>query len=128
MLQTFTHYFLHFIAIGLIAWLYDPKNWRRNWFILLGTMLVDLDHIFANPIFDPNRCGIGFHPLHSELAIGVYFFGILLIRHKIIRLISIGLLFHMVTDLTDCLWMFSKCEECYYASELSKYGEFLFRK
>ena len=26
----------------------------------------------ANPVLDPNRCGIGFHPLHSYWAIGLY--------------------------------------------------------
>ena len=30
------------------------------------TMMVDLDHLIADPIFDPQRC-IGFHPLHSEM-------------------------------------------------------------
>ena len=41
-------------------------------FIFIGTMLVDVDHLLANPIFDANRCSINFHPLHTYYAIGVY--------------------------------------------------------
>ncbi|SHG61837.1 hypothetical protein SAMN05444483_1193 [Salegentibacter echinorum] len=121
MLQTFTHYFLHFVAIGFIAWWFDKKNWKRNWLILLATMLVDLDHLFATPIFEANRCGIGFHPLHSQWAILVYMLGVIFIKHKVIKLVFIGLLFHMITDFIDCLWMFSKCEQCYLSSEIYKW-------
>jgi len=117
-LQTFTHYFLHFIAIGAIAWFYDKKNWKKNWLILLATMAVDLDHVFAEPLFDPMRCGIGYHTLHSHYAIIAYFLGLLFIKNKLLKLIFIGLLFHMLTDFIDCLWMFSKCEECYTSSEI----------
>lgn len=123
MLQPLVHYFLHFIAIGAIAWWYDKKNWKKNWLILLGTMAVDLDHIFADPLFDPMRCGIGYHPLHSGWAILVYLTGLIFVKNKILRLIFIGLLFHMLTDFIDCLWMFSKCEECYLQSEIYKWTE-----
>jgi hypothetical protein len=67
---------------------------------MLSTMLVDLDHLLANPIFDPNRCSIGFHPLHSTYAIVFYF--ILLFFPKS-RIVAIGLLFHMLTDYIDCI-------------------------
>lgn len=103
MLQSLVHYSMHFLVIGAIAWFYDRENWIKYWAILAATMIVDIDHLLATPIFDPNRCGIGFHPLHSEIAIAAYFFGMLFIKHRIIRLICIGLLFHMITDLIDCL-------------------------
>ncbi|MBE7641001.1 MULTISPECIES: DUF6122 family protein [Salegentibacter] len=120
-MQTFTHYFLHFIAIGAIAWFYDKKNWKKNWLILLATMTVDIDHIFATPLFHPMRCGIGYHPLHSHFAIAGYVLGVLFIKNKLWKLIFIGLLFHMLTDFIDCLWMFSKCGECYTSSEIYKW-------
>ncbi len=66
------------------------------------TLIVDLDHLLANPIFDPNRCSIGFHILHSYYAIGIYF---ILLFYKKTRIIATGLLFHMYTDFQDCLWM-----------------------
>ena len=123
-MQSLVHYSLHFLVIGIIAYLYDKKNWKRNWLILLATMLVDLDHIFATPMFDPNRCGIGFHPLHSEVAIATYILGIIFTKNKILRLIFIGLLFHMITDFIDCLWTFSRCHECYVNSEVSSWVQY----
>lgn len=66
---------------------------------MIATMAVDLDHLLANPIYDPNRCSIGFHPLHSYIAIGVY---LLLLIFPRIRIIAIGLLIHMALDYVDC--------------------------
>jgi hypothetical protein len=67
-----------------------------------ATMVVDLDHLLANPVYDPGRCSIGFHPLHSFWAIGAY--ALLLIPEKT-RVISIGLLVHMMLDSIDCVMM-----------------------
>ncbi len=69
--------------------------------IFLLTMLVDADHLLATPIYDPGRCSIGFHPLHSYVAIGVYLF-LLLPANS--RVVAIGLLMHMCTDWLDCYW------------------------
>ncbi len=62
-------------------------------------MLIDLDHLLATPVFDPNRCSINFHPLHSYYAIACYF--ILLIPKKS-RILAIGLLIHLIADSIDC--------------------------
>ncbi len=35
-------------------------------------MLVDIDHLLATPVYDPNRCSIGFHPLHGFYPIALY--------------------------------------------------------
>mgnify|MGYP003663123680 CR=1 FL=1 len=102
MLQTLIHYSLHFLVPGLIAWVFFRNNWKMTWLILIATMLVDLDHLLATPLFDPDRCSIGFHPLHSYIAIAGYF---VLFFIKKTRIIALGLLFHMVTDAIDCLWI-----------------------
>lgn len=112
MLQTFVHYFLHFIFIGTIAYWYDPKSWKKYYMVLLATMAVDVDHLLATPIFQAERCSIGFHLLHSEYLIPFYFLGAVLIKHKVLRLVMIGLAFHMITDFVDCLWMLSRCSDC----------------
>lgn len=66
-------------------------------------MAVDLDHLLADPIFDPNRCSVGFHVLHSYLAIVIYFLVFVLAkRGSLLHIISLGLLFHMLTDFIDC--------------------------
>ena len=97
--RPFIHYGLHLLFPGVIAFLFFRKQWKKAWFIMLATMLVDLDHLFVSPIFDPNRCSVGFHPLHSYYAIVVYF---LMLFDKRTRFISVGLLFHMLTDVIDC--------------------------
>ncbi|HET8884815.1 MAG TPA: DUF6122 family protein [Salinimicrobium sp.] len=102
MLQTFTHYYLHFIAIGAIAYFFDPKKWKFYWLVLIATMAVDLDHLLATPIFEAGRCSIGFHPLHSFYVIPFYLIGAVFLRKPILKLICIGLIFHMLTDYLDC--------------------------
>lgn len=67
---------------------------------MLSAMLVDLDHLLADPIYDPQRCGIGFHPLHTYPAIGAY---ALLLVPKTTRLVALGLVIHMALDALDCV-------------------------
>ena len=102
-LRTFVHYSLHFLAPGIIAWMFFQAQWDIVWIILLATMIVDIDHVFAKPIFDPNRCSIGFHPFHTYPAIGVYFL-LLFVPNFYVQVIAVGLLFHMFTDWQDCMW------------------------
>src|SRR5688572_11106514 len=93
------HYFLHFLFPAVIAYFFYRKIWVRVYIVLILTMLVDLDHLLASPIFDPNRCSIGFHPLHSYYILPVYF--IMLFIPKT-RIIGLGLSMHMAADLLDC--------------------------
>lgn len=102
MLQALVHYTLHLLVPGLIAYVFFRKEWKKAWLIMLATMLVDLDHLLASPIFDPGRCSINFHPLHTYWAMGVY---IVLLFFKKTRIIAVGLLFHMLTDYIDCRWV-----------------------
>ncbi len=102
-IQTLIHYGLHLLFPILIAKFFYKNEWKKVYLILLSTMLVDLDHLFANPIFDPTRCSIGFHYLHSYYAI-LFYFLLLFQKNKTIRIIAIGLLLHMLTDYQDCLW------------------------
>jgi len=110
-MQTFIHYFLHFGFPLFIAYSFFNEDWKKVYLILIATMLVDLDHLVANPIFQANRCSINFHPLHTYYAMIVY--GILLFFRKPFNIIGIGLLFHMLTDLIDCLMMYSNCKDCF---------------
>ena len=101
LIRFIVHYGLHFIFPYFVARRFRADRVWSTYGILLSTMLVDLDHILANPIFDPCRCSIGFHPLHSFWAILLY---TILLAPKITRWWSIGLLLHMLTDLQDCWW------------------------
>ncbi|SHN03056.1 DUF6122 family protein [Polaribacter sp. KT 15] len=94
------HYSLHFIVPFLFAFVFFRKKWKTVYIIFLLSMLVDLDHLLANPIFQENRCSINFHPLHRFLAMAFYVVGLFF---KKTRILCIALLFHMFTDYLDCL-------------------------
>lgn len=68
--------------------------------LMIATMLVDIDHLLATPVYDPMRCSIGFHPLHGLLAIIIYCLMCLPLRS---RILGLGLLIHMALDAADCL-------------------------
>lgn len=101
-LRSIVHLLLHAAVPALIAWLFFRQQWRRAWLIMLATMIVDLDHLFADPVYDPDRCSIGVHPLHRWPVIAVY--GLLTIPSRT-RLIGLGLLIHMGLDFGDCVAM-----------------------
>ena len=83
-----------------LAVVHLSRLWQSAWLIMVLTMVVDLDHLLASPVYDPHRCSINFHPLHSYPAILGY--GIMTVFPKL-RLIGLGLLLHMGVDLTDCI-------------------------
>lgn len=99
MVRAALHILAHFIAPGLVARLAFKPEWKHAWLLMCATIIVDLDHLLADPIYDPNRCSIGTHPLHTEPAMAVY--GILLLVPRL-RIIAAGLLIHMALDATDC--------------------------
>lgn len=101
MTQFFIHYSLHFIFPILIAFIFFRKDWKKVYLIMILTMMVDLDHLLANPIYQADRCSINFHPLHTNYAIVVY--TLMTFFRKPFNIIGIGLLLHMLTDFIDCL-------------------------
>ena len=73
---------------------------KKAYIIMISTMIVDLDHLFATPIYQADRCSINFHPLHSYFAIAIYIVMSLLKRP--LNIIGIGLVLHMFADYCDC--------------------------
>lgn len=102
MLQSILHYGIHFILPLVIAFLFFKDYWIKAYVIMILGMLIDFDHLLANPVFDSNRCSINFHPLHSYYAIVVY---IILLLPKQTRLVGLGLVIHIIADSVDCLLM-----------------------
>ncbi len=94
------HLALHALVPGLVAALFCRPAWGRAWLVMLATMLVDVDHLLATPVYDPGRCSIGFHPLHTAPMTAVY--AVLALPSRT-RLIGVGLLIHMALDGLDCL-------------------------
>jgi hypothetical protein len=113
--KTLVHYSLHFAFPAVLALVFFPVMWQTAYLIMLATMLIDGDHLLATPIFDPLRCSVGYHPLHSFYAIPVYALMLLLPATQIV---AVGVLFHLFTDTVDCLWSFRHCHECYVNSRI----------
>ena len=93
------HILLHFLAPALVVAAFFRSRWMPAYLLMMATMAVDLDHLLANPIYDPGRCSIGFHPLHQPAFIGLYL-GLCLFPKT--RIIGIGLILHMALDAIDC--------------------------
>lgn len=112
------HIVLHFAVPLVVALFFFRKRWRNAALIMIATMMVDVDHLLANPIYDPTRCSIGFHPLHTTPAIAAYVLlfvlPLLFMRKKDgqglsssgrwLHLIGLGLLLHMALDGLDCIF------------------------
>ena len=101
--STILHVILHFLVPLAVAKTVWRKKWIRPFLIMAITIVVDLDHLLADPIFDPNRCSINVHPLHSWPAIIVY---LVCLLSPNLRIVSLGLLIHIALDGTDCLLLF----------------------
>lgn len=65
------------IIFAIIAWIIlSVISSNFNFLVLilfLVANLIDLDHLFANPIYDFNRKSIGFHVFHKKWLIALYF-------------------------------------------------------
>ncbi len=104
MAATIFHLALHLILPALAARLLWPERWKRAWLVMTLAMAIDADHLLADPVFDPNRCSLGFHPLHTFPAAAAY---ILMLLIPAVRIFSAGLLIHLAVDGLDCLGTFS---------------------
>ena len=93
------------VPTGIAYALKIEKGWESTALTYLSTNLVDLDHLVANPVYDPNRCSINYHPLHSGNAIFGYSILALLPQT---RDVGTGLLIHMGLDYIDCELMKKK--------------------
>ena len=83
----------------VVAVSFYRQRWTIAFFVMMATMAVDIDHLLAEPIYDPNRCSIGFHPLHQPWFIALY---VSLCLFERTRWLGIGLCIHMVLDSIDC--------------------------
>ena len=112
LLRTIVHYGLHFGAPFLLCFLWPKDKRLTAALFMLAVIVIDLDHLFATPLFDPNRCSIGFHPLHSYIAIAIYVIACILPYERMklswkYRPVAVGLVTHILTDVQDFyLWKY----------------------
>lgn len=93
------HIALHFLVPAILVALFFRKNWKSAYLIMIGTMLVDIDHLVANPVYDTDRCSIGFHPLHRLWFI-IFYLALCFVPKT--KLVGLGLSVHMALDAIDC--------------------------
>lgn len=119
--RSIIHLILHVaLPLGvayLVAFNVPSLNVGYVFMVLMATMLVDIDHVLADPIYAPGRCSIWFHPLHTLWPMvcygGMTLWPLVLNRlkkpitrkHTLIGLVGLGLVIHMILDWIDCLWM-----------------------
>jgi hypothetical protein len=96
------HLALHLLVPAAIALGLYRKRALPVFALLMAGMLIDVDHLLADPVYDPGRCSMGFHPLHTLPAVAVYA-GLCIPRMT--RIVGIGLMVHMLLDTGDCLTM-----------------------
>ena len=77
-------------------------EWKRTGAVMVAANLIDLDHLLASPIFDPERCSIGFHLLHGWEAALAYT-AMLFVPRWWARALGAGALWHLVVDYGDCM-------------------------
>ncbi|MCM4170044.1 hypothetical protein DHD32_01015 [Arenibacter sp. TNZ] len=102
MLRFCVHYGIHFLLPIIVGLIFYKKHRLLIIAILLAGILIDVDHLWANPIFDHNRCSINFHPLHTYWAISGY---CLLLFFQKTRVFGIAFLIHILADMADCYLM-----------------------
>ena len=93
------HLLLHAAVPLAVAVLFFRAQWQRAFVLMLAGWVIDVDHLLADPVYAPNRCSIGFHPLHTWPAIALY---AALLLPKPTRLLAVGLLIHIALDAGDC--------------------------
>ena len=93
------HLLLHGLVPLAVACTVFRRDWARAFLLMMAGMVIDLDHLLAQPIYDPGRCSIGFHPLHSMLPIAIY---VAMLAHEKTRLLGLGLCIHITLDSLDC--------------------------
>ncbi|UXI70692.1 DUF6122 family protein [Tahibacter amnicola] len=96
------HIVLHVVVPWAVAWWGYRSRWRQCWLWLLVGWLIDVDHLLAESTYVPDRCSIGFHPLHTVPA-AVAYLGLTAWQRT--RWLGLGLCIHVLLDALDCIWM-----------------------
>ncbi|NVK87699.1 MAG: hypothetical protein HWE13_06215 [Gammaproteobacteria bacterium] len=99
MFHLFLHALVPLILSVLLAKHWFKQPWYKVFIIMMLTMLIDLDHLVATPIYDPLRCSMNFHPLHKLWLVPFY---AALMLFKPLRAVGAGLSIHMILDSIDC--------------------------
>jgi len=102
MARPLLHLLLHLVLPAVVARWCWPGRWLRAWGVMMCAMLIDLDHLLASPVYDPDRCSLQAHVLHGPAPIALY---LSMFAFPRLRMLAAGLLVHLALDGSDCLAM-----------------------
>lgn len=98
------HFVSNVVLLGVI-YFFDVSS-REDFFAIalsvLASNFIDVDHLLASPIYDPARCSINFHPLHSWYFFPVYA-ALLFVRSRRVQYFSVAVFLHLALDWLWCL-------------------------
>jgi hypothetical protein len=98
--RAIAHLALHVALPLAVAGLFRRRPFWPTAALLFAGMVIDVDHVLATPMFDQNRCSIGFHPWHSLPAMALY--AVMLAAPRL-RVLAIGVWLHLALDGLDCV-------------------------
>jgi len=75
--------------------------------LILGSNLIDLDHLFSRPIYHPKRNSFTTHPLHKQWRV-LLVVSILVLFIRPVAFLGIGILLHFLLD-----YLYNKREGLY---------------
>jgi hypothetical protein len=75
--------------------------------LIIGSNLIDLDHLFSRPIYDPQRNPFITHALHKNWKL-VLIISVALIFIRPVMFLGIGILTHFLLDFIDAKRMAHK--------------------
>lgn len=94
------HLVLHVLVPALVTLIFYPRHSWAAFIRLMAGMVIDVDHIMADPFYDSERCSINYHLLHTPIPIIIY--GALYFVPRL-RILSVGLIIHIILDYLNCL-------------------------
>ena len=99
------HLLADVVLIGVIYFYYTKvrkKSVNMGYISLMifASNLIDVDHLVADPIYDPTRCSINFHPLHKLYLFPLYVLGLFWRRYSYFFM---GIVLHIALDGVSCL-------------------------
>ena len=98
------HFASNALLLGFIYFfdVASREDFRVIALCVFASNLIDVDHLLASPVYDPSRCSINFHPLHSWYFFPVYV-ALLFVHSRRVRYFVAGVFLHLALDWLWCL-------------------------
>jgi len=96
-MTTPTHLVSNLVAFLILTHVQNLNPNYINLGLIIGSNLIDLDHLFSRPIYHPTRNPFKTHFLHKYWKI-ISIFSVLLFFYRPLVFLGIGLILHFFLD------------------------------